>query len=272
MTAVSVATWNLHQAIDRRPDNIAATWSYLEREVRPTVALVQEAFAKSIPNNPGRSFYWPAGVVQYETAVVAYAGELEPLPDVVTRYSTRTRFAIKPSVPATLSIARVVDVADVEPFVAISFYGRMAPLYAQTGVLRAVADIIPLFDSGEYAKRIVLGGDLNVFDQTTDRVMRERWVAILGVVESLGLVNLLKQTRADRGPAPGCPCAAADCWHVETFRHRQRRNSAPGYFTTDYLFATKELAARLTALEVWRDRPEVWGLSDHCPVVARFDL
>lgn len=272
MTEITVATWNLHQGVDKRAENIAATWRYLEREVRPTVALVQEAFAKSIPETAGGNFYWPAGEVSYETALVAYAGSLDPLPDVITRYSTRRSFAIRPTIPATFAAAKVVGVPDVEPFVAISFYGRMAPLYAQTGVLRAVADLIPLFDAPELNRRIVLGGDLNVYDQTRDRAMRERWKAILAMVEALGLVNLLKRTRADRAPAPGCPCEEPDCWHVETFRHRNRRDDTPGYFTTDYLFATEELAARLTALEVWGDRPEVWALSDHCPLVARFDL
>jgi endonuclease/exonuclease/phosphatase family metal-dependent hydrolase len=273
MTEISVATWNLHQGVDKRPDNIAATWRYLEQEVRPTVALVQEAFYKTIPETPGGNFYWSAGAdkVRYETVVVAYAGRLDPLPDVITRYSSRTPFAIRPRVPATFAVARVVDVPEVEPFVAISFYGRMAPLYAQTGVLRAVADLIPLFDSPEFSRRIVLGGDLNVYDQTNDKVMRERWKAILSVVEALGLVNLLKQTQPDRGPAPGCPCGERACWHAETFRHRSRRDGGAGYFTTDYLFATEELAAHLTALEVWGDRPEVWKLSDHCPLVARFD-
>ena len=46
MTQISVATWNLHQAVDRRPENIKATWRYLEDEVSPTVALVQEAVGK----------------------------------------------------------------------------------------------------------------------------------------------------------------------------------------------------------------------------------
>jgi hypothetical protein len=41
----------------------------------------------------------------------------------------------------------VVDLPDVEPFVAISLYGRMAPLCAQTSVPRAVADLTPLFDA-----------------------------------------------------------------------------------------------------------------------------
>lgn len=206
MTEISVATWNLHQGVDKRPENIAATWRYLEQEVRPTVALVQEAFAKSIPETAGGNTYWPAAEVPYDTAVIAYAGRVESLPDVITRYSRRTTFAIRPTVPATLAVARVVGLSGVEPFVAISFYGRMAPLYAQTGVLRAVADLIPLFDSPEFNRRIVLGGDLNVYDQTNDRVMRERWKAILLLVESLGLINLLKLTQSDRGPAHGCPC------------------------------------------------------------------
>lgn len=272
MTQISVATWNLHQAVDKRPENIAATWRYLEEEVTPTVALVQEAVAKSIPKTAGGNVYWPAGEVPYETAVLAYAGRLEFLPNVITRYQRRTTFAIRPTIPATLAVARVVDLPDVEPFVAISLYGRMAPLYAQTGILRAVADLIPLFDTPEFSRRIVLGGDLNVYDQTNDSVMRERWRAILSLVEALGLVNLLKQTQADRGPVPGCPCREPACWHVETFRHRKRPDGKPGYFTTDYLFATADLAARLTALEVWGDRPQVWKLSDHCPLVARFDL
>jgi exonuclease III len=168
----------------------------------------------------------------------------------------------------------VVDLpGDAEPFVAISVYGRMAPLYAQTGILRAIADLIPLFDAPAFNRRIVLGGDLNVFDQTTDMFLRERWHAIMVLIESLGLVNLLKLTNGDRDRDPGCPCGEASCWHIETFRHRNRAISGTG-LTMDYLFATPELADRLVRpLEFWgASRPEVWDLSDHCPVVARFDL
>src|SRR5450759_4011193 len=76
VTEVSVATWNLHQAMDKRPDNVAATWRYLKEEVRPTVALVQEAIANSIPTTTGGNVFLPANEVPYETAVVAYAGDL----------------------------------------------------------------------------------------------------------------------------------------------------------------------------------------------------
>jgi len=246
---------------------MAATWSYLASELHPTIALVQEAAV--VPEAPGGSFSSRGEDVRYETAVVGYAGRVEPLPPVVTRYDSRRPFTIAPRVPASFAAAQLSDPPDNVPLVAISMYGIMAPVYAQTGVLRAVADLIPLFDAPAFRRRIVLGGDLNVYDQTTDKVMRGRWLAIVALIESLGLVNLLKVTQATRGPLAGCPCRDPNCWHVETFRHRNAHPDKAGYFNNDYLFATPELADRLTSLEV-RNEPEVWLLSDHCPLVARF--
>ena len=269
MTQVSVATWNLHQAMDRRPANVAATQRFLEDEIRPTVALLQEvALGSETALGP---FFNQAGKLPYGTAVVAYHGKLEPLPEVTTRYSAQTPFQISPCVPGTFAGARVVDLPGVEPFVAISMYGRMAPLYAQTSVLRAVADLIPLFDAPSLNRRIVIGGDLNVYDQTDDQPLKFRWGAILALIDSLGLVNLLKQTQPARGPLPGCPCKESACWHVETFRHRNHPAGKPGFFTTDYIFASPGIASRLSHLEVL-SQPEAWELSDHCPVVAHFDL
>jgi hypothetical protein len=63
----------------------------------------------------------------------------------------------------------------------------------------------------------------------------------------------------------GCPCKRQDCWHVETFRHRNRGLDNPSYFITDYLFATNDLADRLADLEIRNDEREDWSLSDHCP-------
>lgn len=266
MADVTIATWNLHQAVDRRASNVEATWRYLADEVRPTVALLQEALVT------GGEFSSRAGDLPYETSVVAFEGQLESLPEVTTRYSSKTSFAIHPTVPGTFAVAKLVGLGEVEPLTVASLYGRMAPLYAQTSILRVIADLIPLFDSSHLNGRIVIGGDLNVYDQTTDRVMRDRWLAILATIESLGLVNLLKQTQPVRGPLKGCPCKAPGCWHVETFRHRNRPKGRPGYFTTDYLFATRELADRLVALELPGHEDQIWNLSDHRPLVARFDL
>ena len=193
MAEVSVAAWNLHQGVDKDRAHMEATWRYLATEIRPTVALVQEA--QRIPMTPGGNISERAddlGRRAYETAVVAYAGRLEPLPVVTTMHSKTREFLLRPSVPATHAVARVVDLPDVDPFVAVSIYGRMAPIYAQIGVLRAIADLIPLFDS-QLNRRIVLGGDLNAYDQPKGPD-RARWNAIFDLFESLGLVNLLKLT------------------------------------------------------------------------------
>ncbi len=270
MTEVSVATWNLHQAIDRRAENMRRTWRYLEEQLAPTIALVQEAAA--VPKTPGGHVASRAESVRYETAVLGYGAKVEPVPGVVTRYSRRHTFPIEARVPGTFAAARLVDPPEGVPFVAISMYGLMSPVYAQTAILRALADLIPLFDAPDTSRRVVLGGDLNVYDQTDDRIMAARWRAILDLIETLGLVNLLKLTQPDRGPLAGCPCRSPDCWHVETFRHRNRPVGRPGYFTLDYLFASPELADRLVKpLEVWAT-PEAWELSDHCPVLARFEI
>jgi endonuclease/exonuclease/phosphatase family metal-dependent hydrolase len=267
---VSVATWNLHQGFDRRTTNIDATWRYLEEEIKPTVALLQEVDRRSIRQGKLAS---PAGQTSFETAVVGYGVNLEEVPDVLTRHSKEITFPVRSTASGTFVAARVVAPTDgLEPFVAISAYGQMAPIYAQVSVLHAIADLIPLFDS-PLGRRVVLGGDLNVFDQAPDKLTRTRWTAILGALESLGLVNLLKLTQPDRGPLPGCPCRQVDCWHVETFRHRRNASGRAGYWTADYMFATQDLAERLVRpLEVWNDRPEDWALSDHCPLVARFEL
>jgi hypothetical protein len=264
---ITVVTWNLHQAVDKRPANIGRTWAYIEQELRPTVALIQEA--ATIPPTPG-GHHASRATPGYSTAVVGYGATVEPIPQVTTRYSKKHVFPLDPRVPGSFAVARVLGTPEDAPFVAVSLYGIMAPIYAQAGVLRAVADLIPLFDTPALNRRVVLGGDLNLFDQSLDRVERGRWKAILPVIESLGLVNLMKLTRSERQPLAGCPCQDPECWHVETFRHRNRNPDVPGYFTTDYLFATPELADRLTYFEAV-NRTEVWELSDHCPLIARFE-
>jgi hypothetical protein len=82
MAKVSIATWNLHQGVDKRLATMEATWRYLKRAINPTVALVQEA--DGIPTTPGGSIVERADDVCFETAVAAYAGHLEPLPEVTT--------------------------------------------------------------------------------------------------------------------------------------------------------------------------------------------
>ncbi len=271
MTAVTIASWNLHQAVDKRPANVAATWRFLAEEIQPSVALLQEVAEAA--DAADRLVFSQADNRGYATAVAAFEGHVVPLGPVKSRYSSRI-YDLQPRVPATFAAGRVVDIPEVDPFVAVSLYGLLEGGYAQTNFLRALADLIPLIDAPKYGRRLVLGGDLNSWDQELkDRRSVHRWRAIFAFMESLGLVNLLKLTQPVRGPLVGCPCQLADCWHVETYRVIGAwQRGEPSFWTLDYMFATKELADRLTDLEIWNSRADAWALSDHCPLVARFDL
>jgi hypothetical protein len=77
---------------------------------------------------------------------------LEEIGAVRTRYGS-TRFTMLGTYPGSTIVARVLVTC-------VSVYGLMN-VYAQTTMLRIVADLIPLFDSPE-GERVVLGGDLNV--------------------------------------------------------------------------------------------------------------
>jgi len=279
MPQVTVATWNLHHGVDHRPASMEGTWGYLRDVIRPTVALIQES--DGVPATPGGHVLTrPVGEpwIRFETAVVGYEGRVEPLTEVVSRYARRqTPSSIRPTFPLTQVAARV-EVLGVEPFVVVSLYGRI-DTYAQTSVLRAIADLIPLFDAPLYRQRIVVGGDLNVFNNgpSADRVSRDRWAAIFEMFRSLGLVNLLEKRRegerqAGKPPLAGCTCGMGDaCYHVETWRWRRTVSSV---WCLDYLFVTPEFEDRLIGpVEVWAEtHPEVWERSDHSPLVARFEL
>src|SRR5919109_722265 len=83
---VSVAAWNLHQEVDRRPENVRKTWDYLQTTIRPTVALVQEAAL--IPETEG------GHVASQSKAGLFHGGRglrgwVAPVPPVVTRYDKR---------------------------------------------------------------------------------------------------------------------------------------------------------------------------------------
>ena len=111
---------------------------------------------------------------------------IEEIDAVWTRYSS-TLFSMLGTYPGATIVARV-EVPGVGPVTCVSVYGLMN-VYAQTTMLRIVADLIPLFDSPDGA-RIVLGGDMNVTTCTLPSTPElRRYEAILRAVESLGLLH-----------------------------------------------------------------------------------
>src|SRR5690606_21957481 len=101
-----------------------------------------------------------AGSRPWGSAVVVPNKELyiEEIGSVRTRYSAM-HFPMLGTFPGATIVARV-DVPSVGPITFVSVYG-LINVYAQTTMLRIIADLIPLFDS-PYGARVVLGGDMNV--------------------------------------------------------------------------------------------------------------
>jgi endonuclease/exonuclease/phosphatase family metal-dependent hydrolase len=145
-------------------------------------------------------------------------------------------------------------------------YGKIDDGYVSTH--RLLTDLLPLLDSSQ-GKRLIIGGDLNCSTQLPQpygRIHRNLFERF----EVYGLVNLTQATKDQRPPLDDCPCEEpSDCGHVQT--HRHSRSDKP--WQDDYIFASQDLARRVTSCEVVDEgSPSPWEFSDHCPVVATFDL
>jgi hypothetical protein len=203
-----------------------------------------------------------AGNRPWGSAVAIFSNELgiEEIGSVRTRYSS-TLFSMLGTYPGAIIVARV-GIPTVGSITCVSVYG-LIDVYAQTTMLRIVADLIPLFDSPE-GERVVLGGDMNITTATSPSTPElQRYEAILKAVESLGLRNLA-ETAAERPPQlENCLCGASSCHHLRTY------GDNPGS-QLDWLFATPELARRCRRLRI--ESGQVSSLSDHAPVIAEFEI
>jgi hypothetical protein len=149
----------------------------------------------------------------------------------------------------------------------ISAYGLIDYGYAVTTMQRILSDLTPLFDNARYNAQIVLAGDLNLSTQLAPP-HRARHQNAFDRIKAFGLVDCLDRMLGKDRPLPGCPCGAAKCRHVQTFRFAGRPH-AP--WQDDYLFASPRLANKLTACYA-DSAGAAWDYSDHCPVVAEFEL
>lgn len=241
-------------------------WSCL-RALDIDVALLQESVLRDDIDRD-KIVYRPIGGTRpWGNAVVALNScALREVQTVGTKYSPRT-FSMLGTVPGALIVA-TQTLENIGNITFVSIYG-VIDVYAQTSMLRLVADLIPLFDSpaGEH---VVLGGDFNI---TTcgEQNPREgrRYAAILQAVESLGLVNLASKVEfPNRPPSPDrCACRAMPCRHIATYRGKE---DGPPVSQLDYLYATSALAAQCRAVRLADN--ETRGLSDHVPLIAEFEF
>jgi len=252
-----LVSWNLNHwrqptlPIDTRRD----AWAYLQT-IEARAALVQEAVppvelaGRSVYGEIGGHRNWGSAVVALDDAIT-----IEPLRSVRLPYSRR-RYVLDATGP--VAVARVT-VPGIEPIVLVSVYGLWdGPVVSN--VLRAVADLVPLFDS-PYGARVILGGDLNISTAGTDPKARSRAEAVLAAVRSLGLVEAKSVAAQRPSPRLDCPCGGPECGHLATW----------GPDEIDHLFVSPALADQVVAVSI---DPEVVasGLSDHVPLVLDLAL
>ena len=152
-----------------------------------------------------------------------------------------------------MAIARVT-IPDVQPITVVSVYNVIDDVYAQTTLLRIIADLIPLFDSADGA-RVILGGDLNMSTAQKAGPDLERASGILEALKGLGLRDLAEQPLTERPER--WPSARVRSTTVGTFG-RGARGTLITCSCRPSSSGRSELAAGLTATV--EDRQ----LSDHC--------
>jgi endonuclease/exonuclease/phosphatase family metal-dependent hydrolase len=257
-----LATWNLnHWQQPIRPiDTRAAAWDFLRSDIKADAALIQETVP---PKSLDRSSYvyreiaghrpWGSAVVSFDPAV-----SLEEIWAVRTPYSSR-RFTIANTYPGSVAIAEL-SIPGVAPITLVSLYCVM-DVYAQTTLLRVIADLVPLFDSA-HGSRVILGGDLNLTKATQKELDLRRAKGVLGALESLGLEEV--SAFIDNPPAsnPECPCGGGgSCRHLLTWKGQE----------LDHLYVSLALRGQVRGL-VLRSDAVASGMSDHAPIVLDLAL
>ena len=257
-----VATWNLNHWRQRLLplDTRRGAWEHLAGPMGVQVALVQEAVPPADLPRDRHVFgelaghrAWGSGVVALDPAVT-----VEPIRSARMPWSRRHHL-LDAAHPGATAVARVT-VAGLQPITLVSVYGVMEGS-ALISMHRIVADLLPLFDSPDGA-RVVLGGDLNVTQSSSDARYLARAGAVLDALTSMGLVEV-KTVVAD--PPPGhaeCSCGGAPtCGHLGTW----------GRSELDHLYVSPALVPQVAALAVDRSGIDA-GLSDHAALVLDLAL
>lgn len=258
---ISIGTWNMDHW-KRTVAQRAAGWEYLMSKSGADVMLLQESVIPSGISRTRRVHRELGGTRHWGSSVVAINEEfqIEEIDTVSSRYASN-RFNMVGTFPGAVIVTRV-KIPLIGPITVVSVYG-LINVYAQTTMLRIIADLIPLFDSRD-GQRVVLGGDFNITTATSPNTLElPRYEAILKAVESLGLVNLAETDAVRPLPPADCPCGQTNCRHLHTFGEN------PGS-QLDWLYATPELARRCRQIRV--ERLAIPDLSDHAPIIAKFDI
>jgi endonuclease/exonuclease/phosphatase family metal-dependent hydrolase len=254
-------------------------WRFLEEVVQPDVALLQEAgpppegIVNSIRREGGirDDRLSPPKDRGWGSAVVSWGPSLTAIDETRFPFDPRPIPLLR-TFPGSVAIARI-DPKEGWPLVVVSAYGVIDQGYADTTVHRILSDLTPLIDR-QRAKRIILGGDLNITTQwsakhrsflrgfVSECLRRDR--NLFDRFETLGLRNVVKGKMA----LEGCGCEdGSRCEHVRTQWHE--KSDFP--WQNDYVFVTEDLLPHVSMVRVHDEGPR-WELSSHCPIVVELEF
>lgn len=261
--SLSIATWNMNHWQGSAAKREAG-WSYLREQLRPDIAMLQETV---VPVDIPHPIHRAEGIDQHRlwgSALVSWKHQLTEVTHVKSVYH-KAEVELVHTHPGTVAAADV-EIKGHAPLTVVSIYGMLQQGYSITTMHRILSDLTPLFDSRRY-RRIVLGGDFNCSTQL-EPPHRERHRNLFERLKAFGLVDLVAMTADSRPALANCPCDDDPCRHVQTHRHNRSGVS----WHDDYLFASEVLAEKVTEVRVIDQEPGAREFSDHCPIVAKFEL
>lgn len=204
----------------------------------------------------------------WSTAILS-RHKLRPIRDAkASRHGRPLDIPFAPSRPGTW-VAASASISEVGDLTVVSLYG-LTDEKSDASVHRSLSDLEPIFEDPKYNRRLLLGGDLNIFaNPRPDDPVRSRHLLVLERIKAYGLVDLLArdlmQRDPPRGGLPDCPCRTMRCLHTWTFRSRKKDLSDIPY-QDDHVFDSPAIAKRLKTCETAGFHES----SDHAPIVATF--
>src|ERR1700733_4778629 len=163
-----LVTWNMDHW-RRSAELRAEAWTYLEAELRPDVALVQESVPPPTLRIPpvfratgiSDDRKTPACDRGWGSAVVSFGPDLRALEFAKSSFRPDLLPLLR-TFPGSVAIAEIPTAG--EALVVISAYGVIDLGYAEITVHRILSDLTPLIDERR-ARRMVIAGDLNITTQ-----------------------------------------------------------------------------------------------------------
>ena len=265
---IKVVSWN----IAKRDES----WHAL-LEMDADVALLQETGI--VPGNvqagPGEPWLnhlydrWPLVVKLSDRVKVEWFRQTGPISD--TKGNEMAVSGI-----GTIASARIVPLEAVEPFIAVSMYGRWlnphpstgsAWIYSNASAHRIISDVSAFIGQENPLKhRILAAGDLNIllgYGEHGNPYWAARYQSVFDRMDALGLSFVGPQAPDGRQAHPWPRELPPSSRNVPTY-HSIHQKPATATRQLDYVFASRGFSdsVRVRAM----NEVEEWGPSDHCRI------